>query len=187
MINHFTLRSTPIEGLQLIERSHLNDSRGFFTRMFCQHTLQNLLKGKSIRQVNHTLTRQKGTIRGLHFQYPPYAEVKIVTCLRGKVWDIAVDLRKGSPTFLHHHAVLLTQENYRSYLIPEGFAHGFQALTSDCEMLYLHTADYAETFEGAFNALDPELLIKWPEIVTERSTRDASHPMLTEDFQGIEL
>ena len=78
--------------------------------MFCQHTLQNLLKGKSIRQVNHTLTRRKGAIRGLHFQYPPFAEVKIVTCLRGKVWDVAVDLRKGSPTFLHHHAVLLTQE-----------------------------------------------------------------------------
>ena len=110
-----------------------------------------------------------------------------MTCLKGKVWDVAIDLRRGSPTFLEHHAVLLTEDNHCSFLIPEGFAHGFQTLTSDCEMLYFHTADYNVESEGALNAMDPLLLIPWPEPITERSERDVNHPMLANNFQGIEL
>jgi dTDP-4-dehydrorhamnose 3,5-epimerase len=107
--------------------------------------------------------------------------------LKGAVWDLAVDLRQGSSTFLKHHAVLLTEDDCQSYLIPEGFAHGFQTLTSDCEMLYLHTADYNAEAEGALNALDPRLEIDWPEPITERSERDASHAILTGTFHGISL
>ena len=174
-------------GLYELLRHPLGDERGFLERLFCQETLGSLLSGKSIRQVNHTLTRKEGAVRGLHFQYPPHAETKIVTCIKGRVWDVAVDLRQGSPTFLQHQALVLSEENLRSFLIPEGFAHGFQTLTPDCEMLYLHTADYQSGAEGALNALDPQLAIAWPQPITERSARDQKHPMLTQDFLGITL
>jgi dTDP-4-dehydrorhamnose 3,5-epimerase len=186
-MSHFIPHSTPIDGLNVIERERVGDSRGFLERMFCQDSLGPFLQGKTVRQINRTLTRQKGTVRGLHFQNPPHAETKIVTCLKGQVWDVAVDLRRGSPTFLEHHAVLLTEDNHYSFLIPEGFAHGFQTLTSDCEMLYFHTADYNVEFEGALNAIDPSLSISWPAPITERSDRDVNHPMVADDFQGIEL
>ena len=186
-MSHFILHSTPIDGLHVIEREPLGDSRGFLERMFCQDSLGQFLQGKTVRQINRTLTRQKGTVRGLHFQNPPHAEIKIVTCVKGQVWDVAVDLRRGSPTFLEHHVALLTEDNHCSFLIPEGFAHGFQTLTSNCEMLYFHTADYNVEFEDALNAIDPLLSIRWPEPIAERSERDVNHPMLADNFQGIEL
>lgn len=186
-MSHVLLQTTPIDGLQVIERQPIGDSRGFLERLFCQETLSHLLQGKTICQINRTLTEQKGTVRGLHFQHQPCAETKIVTCLKGQVWDVAVDLRRGSSTFLQYHAVLLTECGHQSYLIPEGFAHGFQTLTPTCEMLYFHTAVYNADVEGALNACDPQLAINWPELITERSERDASHEMLTDDFRGIDL
>jgi len=186
-MSRLALNRTPIDDLRVIERKPIGDSRGFLERLFCQETLDHLLLGKTIRQVNRTHTQKKGTVRGLHFQHPPHAETKIVTCLKGQVWDVAVDLRQGSPTFLKYHAVLLTGDNRQSYLIPAGFAHGFQTLTSDCEMLYLHTADYHAEAEGALNALDPRLAIGWPETISERSERDVSHAMLTDNFNGFPL
>jgi dTDP-4-dehydrorhamnose 3,5-epimerase len=184
-MSRFVLHPTPINGLQVIQHQLISDSRGYLERLFCQETLGQLLQGKTIRQINHTLTQKKGAVRGLHFQYPPCAETKMVTCLKGRVWDVAVDLRRGSPTFLQHHATLLAEDNHQSYLIPEGFAHGFQTLTLDCEMLYFHTADYSAEAEGALNPCDPRLAIKWPEPTTERSERDKNHPMLADDFHGI--
>lgn len=184
-MSRFVLHTTPISGLRVVERRPIGDSRGFLERLYCQETFEEITQGKAIRQINRTLTRKRGTVRGLHFQYPPYAETKVVTCLKGKVWDVAVDLRRYSPTFLRYHAVLLSDDNRKSYLIPEGFAHGFQALAPDCEMLYLHTANYDAETEGAVNALDARLGITWPEQVTERSERDKSHAMLTDDFDGI--
>ena len=186
-MSRFTIHHTPIVGLYELVRQPLGDERGFLERLFCQETLDPLLSGKAIRQINRTLTRKEGTVRGLHFQYPPQAETKIVTCLKGTVWDVAVDVRQGSPTFLQYHALVLSEDNARSFLIPEGFAHGFQTLTPDCEMLYFHTADYQAEAEGAINALDPRLAINWPQPITERSARDQGHPMLTEDFLGIDL
>ena len=186
-MSRFVFHRVPIDGLQIIERQPLGDERGFLERVFCQVTINHLLRGKTIRQINRTLTQRKGTVRGMHFQYPPYAEAKIVTCLRGQVWDVAVDLRRGSPTFLEHHVALLTEDNHCSFLIPEGFAHGFQTLTSDCEMLYFHTADYHSESEGALNAVDPLLSILWPEPISERSERDEGHPMLAAEFAGLDL
>jgi len=128
-----------------------------------------------------------GAVRGMHFQYPPHAEVKIISCLKGKVWDVAVDLRKGSPTFLQTHSVTLSEDVPQSYLIPKGFAHGFQTLTPDCELIYFHTADYNAAAEAGLNALDPRLDIQWPIAITERSKRDEQHPMLTDCFVGIDV
>lgn len=185
-MSRFAIHDTPITGLQLIELKPLGDERGFLQRLFCQEYLESLLGGKTIRQVNHTLTRKLGAVRGMHFQYSPYAEIKIVSCLKGKVWDVAVDLRKASPSFLQHHSVTLSEDVPQSYLIPEGFAHGFQALTSDCELIYFHTADYNAAADAGLNALDPRLGISWPIAITERSKRDEQHPMLTDSFAGVE-
>jgi len=186
-MSNFIFHSTPINNLLLIEEKPIRDNRGFFVRKFCQKTLSQLIPGKTIRQINRTLTLKKGAVRGLHFQFPPQAETKIVSCLKGKVWDVAVDLRKGSKTFLHHHAVFLGDGSFHSYLIPEGFAHGFQALTSDCEMLYFHTCEYNKDLECAINAVDPMININWPHPITERSERDNNQPMLSIDFKGIDL
>ena len=186
-MNRFTVHSTPIDGLKVIERHPVRDTRGFLERIFCQNELGLIGGDKVIRQINRTLTRKKGTVRGLHFQYPPHAETKIVTCVKGIVWDVAVDIRRDSPTFLKHHAVTLTAANSLSYLIPEGFAHGFQTLTANCEILYLHTADHSAQCEGGLNATDKLLSIPWPGPVTERSERDLRHPILTNDFKGLAL
>ena len=186
-MSRFAIYDTTISGLQLIERKPVRDERGFLQRLFCQESLESLLAGKMIRQINHTLTRQMGLVRGVHFQNPPHAEIKVISCLKGKVWDVAVDLRKGSPTFLKHHSVTLSEDVPQSYLIPEGFAHGFQALTPDCELIYFHTADYNAAAEAGLNASDPRLGISWPVAISERSKRDVEHPMLTDSFVGIDI
>ena len=181
------LKETSINNLKIIEHDPIKDQRGFLCRLFCQNTLSHVLNGKVIKQINRTFTKNEGTVRGLHFQHSPYAETKIISCVKGKVWDVAVDLRKKSPTFMNFHAEILTEDSHKSYLIPEGFAHGFQTLTSDCEMLYFHTADYNKESEDAINAIDPMIGINWPQPITERSERDNNPPMLSNDFKGIEL
>ena len=151
----------------------------------CAEELQPLTLGRKIAQINHTLSERQGTVRGMHFQYPPYAEIKFVICTRGKVFDVAVDLRKGSSTFLRWHAEVLSSEDHDTLVIPEGFAHGFQTMVDGCEMLYLHTRSHQPGYEGAVNAHDPRLGIQWPQPTTEMSTRDASHKMLAADFVGL--
>jgi dTDP-4-dehydrorhamnose 3,5-epimerase len=153
--------------------------------MFCAEELQGLLRGKPLSQINHTYTARSGTVRGMHFQYPPHVETKIVSCLRGEVYDVAIDLRRDSPTFLQWHAERLSAENYRALVIPEGCAHGFQTLVDDSEMLYFHTSAYHSTAEGGLNPQDPVLGIDWPLPVGGLSPRDAVHPMLSADFSGL--
>lgn len=183
----FDFSPTPIPGLVVVQRKRIEDSRGFLSRFFCAEEFQEIGLKKAISQINHTLTRQRGALRGMHFQHAPHAEAKVVSCLRGQVLDVAIDLRRNSPTFLRWHAEALSEENQRSLFIPEGFAHGFQTMTEDCELVYLHTTAYQPTAEGALNALDPGLDIAWPLAITEMSERDRQHPMLTKDFQGIEI
>jgi len=185
MSARFDIIETPLQGLALIQRKPIGDSRGYLERLFCQTDLAEVLNGKSIVQINHTLTEKTGTVRGMHLQHPPHAETKFVMCLRGEVFDVAVDVRAGSPTFLHWHAEILDATNHKTFVIPEGFAHGFQTLSEDCEMLYFHTAAYQSSAEAALNVLDPRLAIQWPRPVTEQSERDRAHPMIKPDFQGI--
>ena len=117
MSSRFDIFDTPIPGVKRIQRKPLGDSRGYFERLFCTEELQLLLPGRSIVQINHSLTVQRGAVRGLHFQHPPHAELKLVTCLRGAVWDVAVDLRQDSATFLHWHATILSADNHQTLLI----------------------------------------------------------------------
>jgi dTDP-4-dehydrorhamnose 3,5-epimerase len=176
-----------MDGLKLIARQRLGDTRGSFARLFCAEELALAGWSKPIAQINHTITPKIGTVRGMHFQHPPYSEMKLVTCLRGEVYDVAVDLRQGSTTFFSWHGEILSADNNRAMLIPEGFAHGFQALTGDVELLYCHTAPYAAGSEGGVRATDPMLGIIWPMKITMLSERDSSHNLLTDSFSGILL
>ena len=185
MSSRFDILDTPLLGLKLIQRKPIGDARGHFERLYCSDELQALIPGKGIRQINHTLTTRQGTVRGMHFQHSSYAETRFVSCLHGEVFDVAVDLRQGSPTFLHWHAEVLSADNHKTLVIPEGFAHGFQTLARDCEMLYFHTALYEPDAEGGLNAQDPKLAILWPEAITELSLRDAALPPLTENSSEV--
>jgi dTDP-4-dehydrorhamnose 3,5-epimerase len=170
-----------------IDRIVRQDHRGIFARLFCDELLQPFGWDGAIRQINQSLTRERGAVRGLHFQFPPHAEDKLVSCLHGEVFDVAIDLRRGSPSFLHWHGEILSGDNHRSLLIPKGCAHGFQALTADCMMLYLHSQPYHAASEGGLNPRDSRLAIDWPLPIGEISDRDAAHPMLADDFAGIDL
>jgi len=183
----FKVVSEPLDVLQVIQRKPIGDDRGYLERIFCRDELKPIIGQRSIVQINHTLTEKAGTVRGMHFQYPPHAEMKLVSCLRGEVFDVVVDLRENSKTFLHWHGEVLTESNHKTFVIPEGFAHGFQTLTGDCELLYLHTAAYSPDAEAGLNALDPRLAIAWPMPIAESSERDQKHAMLTSEFIGLPL
>lgn len=177
--------ATPIPGVMRIETSSHADDRGAFARFFCEEGLSVSLGGRRIVQINHSRSVERGTIRGMHFQYAPHAEIKFVRCLRGRVWDVAVDLRADSPTFLQWHAEELSPENARMLVVPEGCAHGFQTLEQDTELLYLHTAAYAPGAEGGVRYDDPTIDIRWPLPATNISPRDAGHAWITADFTGL--
>ena len=183
--NRFEFHPTPLKGLWVVQRKPIEDQRGFFCRFYCAEEFQAVGLEKPIAQINYTHTAKKGAIRGLHFQYPPHAEVKIVSCLCGEVYDVAVDIRKGSPTFLHWHGEILSAANQKSLLIPEGFAHGFQTLTDNCELLYLHSEAFHQQAEGALHIADPGIGIVWPIAMKELSERDRRHPFIDLDFKGL--
>jgi dTDP-4-dehydrorhamnose 3,5-epimerase len=186
-MSRFTIRDTPIQGLKTVERQQLGDSRGFLSRIFCTEEMAVAGWHKPVAQINHTFSQKAGTVRGMHFQQSPFSEMKLVTCLRGVVWDVAVDLRGGSPTFLQWYAEEISGENRRAMLIPEGVAHGFQSLSDDCELLYLHSAIYKPEAEAGIHPEDPSLAITWPIAIAEISNRDANHPMLDHQFKGVML
>jgi dTDP-4-dehydrorhamnose 3,5-epimerase len=184
-MSRFSLEQTPIAGLQVILRRPIGDDRGCLERLFCVGELGGLLADRGIVQINRTLTVKSGTVRGMHYQPPPHAEMKLVSCLKGEVFDVAVDLRKGSPTFLKWHGEFLSEHNHRSLAIPEGFAHGFQTLSDNCELIYLHTAAYAPEVEAGLDPLDPLLGIEWVLPITDRSIRDQRHRSLHGEFEGL--
>jgi dTDP-4-dehydrorhamnose 3,5-epimerase len=178
---------TALPGVLVVETTPSADHRGAFARLYCEQELAAAVGGRRIVQINHSLTRAAGALRGLHYQRPPHAEMKLVRCLKGRVFDVAVDLRAGSPTFLQWHGEELTPGNARMLAIPEGCAHGFQALEADSELLYLHTAFYSREAEGGAAHDDPRLGIAWPLPVAELSERDRGHPPIAPDFAGIAL
>jgi dTDP-4-dehydrorhamnose 3,5-epimerase len=186
-MSRFEIVPTPLAGLMRIERQRLGDARGFLSRLFCADELAGAGWRKPIAQINHTFTGEAGTVRGMHYQTPPHAEAKLVSCLRGEVWDVAVDLRAGSPTFLQWHAEVLSAENGRALLIPEGFAHGFQTLSPDVEMLYCHSNPYVPGAEAGLSPQDPRLALAWPLPIKQLSPRDSGHPLLTTTFEGVRL
>ena len=176
---------TALQGVVVVETMPSADHRGVFARLFCERELAPAIGDRRIVQINYSRTTVVGIVRGMHFQLPPYAEMKLVRCFKGRVWDVAVDLRAGSPTVLQWHAEELSSENARMLVIPEGCAHGFQALEPDSELLYLHTAFYSPEAEGGVSCNDPRLGITWPLPVAILSQRDSSHPPIATDYSGM--
>ena len=187
MKNQFDFIQTSLAGLYKIRRNPIEDKRGGFSRLFCLEEFKKVGLKKNIVQINYSTTNEKGTVRGLHFQKPPFTEAKIVNCTQGEILDVVVDIREGSSTFLHSHQEILSSENHTGLFIPEGFAHGFQALSNNCEILYFHTAIYNAASEGALNLNDPRLKINLPLSIAQISDRDRAHPFVEDDFKGLKV
>ncbi len=175
----------PIAGIALATSRIIGDARGQFARLFDLGLLNEVHGARPIQQINHSHTKVPGTVRGMHFQHTPALEAKWVRCLRGRVLDVAVDLRRRSPTFLQHFAAELSPDAANALFIPEGCAHGFQVLEPDSELLYLHTAPYVPQHEGGVRHDDPALGIDWPLPVTGLSERDGSFALIDANFEGI--
>ncbi len=165
------IHPTPISDLVIAESQALKDDRGAFVRLFCELSLSDIIGSRRIIQINHSRTYAIGAIRGLHFQRAPHAEMKMVSCIKGRVWDVAVDLRPQSLTYKKWFAQELSHQKACMMVIPEGFAHGFQVLEEGSELLYLHTASYSQECEDGVRHDDPEIGISWPLPVTEISKR----------------
>ena len=181
------IHHTPLAGLLVVETAPHQDERGSFVRVFCETECAELRPNLHWTQINVSCTTHTGTVRGMHFQYPPAAEAKMIRCLQGRVFDVAVDLRAESPTFLHWHGIELSEDAPMQFFIPEGFAHGFQALTDHAQLLYLHTAAWNRQHEGALRHDDPALSIAWPLPITQVSDKDRHTPLLDGTFTGIAL
>ncbi len=176
---------TSLKGSYLIDLNLFEDERGWFARTYCKNEFAEIGFNKEWVQMNHSFTKQKGTLRGMHYQLPPYSEIKLVRCIAGAVYDVIVDLRKDSATFLQWFGTELSAENKKMLYIPEGFAHGFQAMTDNCELIYHHSQFYKPGAEGGIRYNDDKVNIKWLLPVTAVSDRDNQHPLLDENFKGV--
>ena len=185
-MSRFEVLDTPFSEVKILRRIELQDSRGVFSRIFCEEELREVGWVSQVAQANYSLTRISGSVRGMHFQHPPHAEMKIVTCLSGKIFDVVVDIRKDSPTFLKVHSEELSSKNNKALLIPEGFAHGFQTLCEDVELIYLHSTRYVGSASMCVNPCDPRLAIDWPLRITEISEKDSEAPFLQDQFKGVD-
>jgi dTDP-4-dehydrorhamnose 3,5-epimerase len=176
---------TKLKGAFVIDLERREDSRGFFARAFCQHEFTDHGLKPVIAQANLAHNKQKGTIRGMHFQYPPAAETKLVRCTRGAILDVIVDLRPESLTFLQHTAVELNEENFRTLYVPERFAHGYQVLRDGTDTSYQVGEFYAPGSEGGLLYNDPRLGLNWPLFITVISDKDKAWKLLTEQEEAI--
>ncbi len=176
---------TKTQGSYTIELEPFIDERGWFARYFCMDEFSQIGHTNEWLQMNHSCTYKKGSLRGMHYQLPPFGETKLVRCIAGSVYDVIIDIRKDSSTFMQWFGAELSLANKKMMYIPEGFAHGFQCLTDDCELLYHHTEYYKPNVEGGIKYNDAGVGIQWPLNVTVISERDKSHPYLSENFKGI--
>jgi dTDP-4-dehydrorhamnose 3,5-epimerase len=176
---------TPLKGSYIVDVNPFSDERGWFARFYCKNEFREIGHEKEWVQLNHSVSYHKGTTRGMHFQKPPFSEIKMVKCIAGKVFDVIIDLRKDSASFLDWFGTELSAENKRMLYIPEGFAHGFQCLTDHCELIYLHSEFYSPEAEAGVRFDDPKIKIEWPLPVTNLSSRDAGHAYLDNNFKGI--
>src|SRR5689334_6072358 len=171
---------TNLKGAYVLELEKREDSRGFFARSFCQREFADHGLKPVIAQSNVAFNVGKGTLRGMHFQYPPAPETKLVRCTRGAILDIIVDLRPESPTYLQHVAVELSEDNGRALFVPERFAHGYQVLRDKTETSYQVGEFYTPGTEGGLMYNDPRLGLKWPLPVSVMSDKDKGWQLLAE-------
>ena len=178
---------THLKDLYLIQLKILKDDRGFFARTFCKEQFSTIGFDKQFVQFNHSFNTLKGTIRGMHYQKQPFAETKLIRCVQGSLFDVAVDLRKDSPTYLQSFVAELSAGNMRCILIPEGFAHGFQTLEDNTAIIYHHTSYYKPNTEGGVRYDDTALNIRWPLPPVNISPKDLLYPLINQNFEAISL
>ena len=167
---------TELKGAYVVEIKRIEDNRGFFARSWCRDEFETAGLNANLAQINVAYTREQGTIRGMHFQKSPFAEAKLVSCLRGEVYDVMIDLRPDSATLGAWLGIVLSAENHRMLYIPEGFAHGYQTLQDDAELSYLTSAFYAPSATSGVRYDDPAFGIKWPLPVSCISEADRKWP-----------
>jgi len=178
---------TPLKGAYLIDQEFKTDERGFFSRVYCEEEYQNYHIESNFVQINNSLSHLKGTLRGLHYQLPPYQEAKIVRCIKGAMFDVIVDLRKDSQTFLKWYAAELTSENRLQMYVPKGFAHGFLTLEDNTEAFYLTSEFYNHECERGIRYNDPVINITWPLIPSVVSKKDAELAEFNAEYHLREL
>jgi dTDP-4-dehydrorhamnose 3,5-epimerase len=171
---------TKLGGAFVIDLDRKEDNRGFFARAFCQHEFEEYGLEPVIAQANIAFNRRRGTMRGMHFQFPPATETKLVRCTHGAILDIIIDLRPESPTYLDHVAVELSADNHRALYVPGRFAHGYQVLEDVTETSYQVGEFYAPGHEGGLRYDDPGLSLSWPLPASEISEKDRAWPLLSE-------
>jgi dTDP-4-dehydrorhamnose 3,5-epimerase len=176
---------TPLAGSYMVEPAPFADSRGWFARVYGKNEFEQIGHSKEWVQINHSFTAAPGSIRGMHYQKAPFTEIKLVRCIAGAVYDVIIDLRSGSASFLQWFGTELSAGNKKMLYIPEGFAHGFQTLTADCELIYHHSAVYTPGAEAGIRYNDPMPGIVWPQAVADISARDRQHPLLDKNFPGL--
>jgi dTDP-4-dehydrorhamnose 3,5-epimerase len=176
---------TTLKGSYVIGLEPFTDERGWFARTYCKNEFAAIGHTDEWVQLNHSVTNKKGAIRGMHYQLPPFSEIKMVRCIAGAVFDVIIDLRKDSPTFLQWFGTELSAANKKMIYIPGGFAHGFQTLTDNCELVYHHSQFYAPGVEGGIKYDEPKVNIEWPLPVVTISERDERHPFLDDNFKGL--
>lgn len=179
------LRETPLSGAFLIDLSKRGDSRGFFARLFCEREFAAAGLEANFVQINDSLSAREGTLRGLHYQLPPFQEVKVVRCIRGALWDCIVDLRPESPSFKQWFGVTLSADNRTMLYVPRGFAHGFVTLGDDAEVVYLVSAPYAPDHERGLRWNDPLFAIEWPRQPVEMSDKDSNWPLFDPAYHQV--
>jgi dTDP-4-dehydrorhamnose 3,5-epimerase len=183
-VGQMTFEETKLKGAYIVSLNMLSDDRGLFARTFCKKEFKQINHRKEFVQMNHSWNKHKGTIRGMHYQIPPFQEVKLIRCIKGKVLDVIIDLRKYSPTFLQHVSVELSADNKKMIYVPEDFAHGFQALEDDTELIYHHTEYYMPDADRGLRYDDPALNIKWSLPPVMVSDKDKSYKLIDNSFKG---
>ena len=172
---------TKLKGAFIIELDKHLDDRGFFARSFCKNEFSQLGLNNDIVQINNSLSKHKGTLRGLHYQVFPKQEDKIIRCIKGAIYDVVIDLRSESETFLEWFGLELSEVNRKALFVPKGFAHGYLTLTDNSELFYISTEYYSAESEKGVRWDDPKFNIEWPIDITEISEKDAAHPLFSKE------
>ena len=179
------MEKTAISGLFKLPNSVNKDSRGLFTKVYSKDLFESLGIEFDVAQINLSLTTRVGTVRGMHYQAPPYAEAKIIRCIQGSVLDVIVDIRRDSTTFLQHQTFEMSESHGFSLHVPNGCAHGFQVLDGPVEMLYVHSREYRPDYERGIHPLDPLLGLEWPLEIVDMSERDKCLAFISQSFEGL--
>ena len=186
MLNNFSIEKTTFKDLLILSQHRHDDSRGCFVKLYSSNFI---IKKKKInlKQVNFSLNKKKGTMRGMHYQIGKFAEEKIVTCVKGKIYDVVVDLRVKSKTYLKWFKIILTPKGKKSLFVPKGFAHGFQTLEDNSEIIYVHSSIHKKKYERTINLFDPKINIKWPIKEYKISQKDKDQNLINNNFRGMNV